>query len=192
MPSRNVLLPVIGFAAVLFLLAASDALVNRNRIVLPFPFGVQAAGNTDATAAKDNGKPVEEILREQKFELVPPAEKSLLERVVPSPDVPRTQAILLDGDRVALFSWVESAQVKTYFNALKEALHISFSPQVKDLRDETLSAPDKPTVNFLTFQDPALSDERFVFVRVRERLFEIHVANGKDAQVSSLLTELTR
>ena len=103
-----------------------------------------------------------------------------------------TYALLLHGDRAGLIAWTESAEVKNYFLALKEALHASFSPRVKDLLDETQRIPGKPPRNFLSFLDECLSPERLVFLRVRERLYEIRITEGNDEAIFRAVDELTQ
>jgi hypothetical protein len=74
---------------------------------------------------------------------------------------------------------------------LKEALHESFSPQVQDLIDDVLSEEEGPERHMLTFLDPNLSDERFVFIRLENRLYEFHITEGKDDSIFALIEELT-
>ena len=57
---------------------------------------------------------------------------------------------------------------------------------------ESPGLPGRPTRNLLTFLDPGLSSERIVFVRVRERLYELHVAPGKDDVLFELVEALTQ
>lgn len=116
---------------------------------------------------------------------------SLITQIVKDGTPVRGLAILHDGDRAGSVTWVESGNVKNYFMALKEALLGTFSPDVTGLKDETLQEEGAPVRNLLTFTDPALSEEKLVFIRVRERLYEFHVADGKDAVMSTLIEELT-
>lgn len=116
---------------------------------------------------------------------------SLITQIVKDGTPVRGLAILHDGDRAGSVTWVESGNVKNYFMALKEALLGTFSPDVSGLKDETLQEEGAPVRNLLTFTDPALSEEKLVFIRVRERLYEFHVADGKDAVMSTLIEELT-
>jgi hypothetical protein len=120
-------------------------------------------------------------------------ELSILRTVVPQQEaMVESHVLLKNGDRAGLIAWVESADVKNYYLALKEALHSSFSPEVRDLLDETQQQPGRPTRNLLTFLDPGLSSERIVFVRVRERLYELHVAPGNDDVLFELVEALTQ
>ncbi len=201
-----------GFTLVLIALGATDAVLtvkehpfaalfqDRNEAV-----GQQGSQNDPADTApatdddtepsapggtpKQEGANVGKILAEQKFEIEPLAESIFLARIIPPEDgVKVTGAILLEnGDRTGVLAWTDSPHVKLYFMALKEALHQSFSPAVKDLVDETQRQEDRPVRNFLSFLDTGISEERIVFVRVRERLYEMHIAPGKDERMFGLL-----
>jgi len=118
-------------------------------------------------------------------------QRSLLSAVVKDPSFVSTRVLLLNGDRAGLLAWIETPDVKQVFFVLKDSLATLFSPEVRDLLDEIQSPAGKPPRNFLTFLDPALSEERFVFVRVRERLFEFHIAPGKDETMYKLVEALT-
>ena len=120
------------------------------------------------------------------------SEKTLLKKIVPSDLTVHSHAILADNDRAGSISWIDSTKVKIYFRALKEALHTSFSPSVSDLIDETQRVKGRPTMNLLTFFDAELSPERIVFVRVRQRLYELHVTEGNDDAIFALIDELTK
>lgn len=120
-------------------------------------------------------------------------ELTILRTVIPAQEAHvEVHVLLRNGDRAGLIAWTESPQVKNYFLALKEALHASFSPHVQDLLDETQRLPGKPPRNFLTFLDEGLSAERLIFLRVRERLYEIRIAEGNDEAMFQLLEELTQ
>lgn len=127
------------------------------------------------------------------FEIENSNELTILRTVIPQGEADvQTYALLIKGDRAGLIAWTESAQVKSYFLALKEALHASFSPRVIDLLDETQRLPGKPPRNFLTFLDEGLSPERLVFLRVRERLYEIRITEGNDEKIFEAVEELTQ
>lgn len=89
-------------------------------------------------------------------------------------------------------SWLENSDVKTIFGNLKQGLQEQFSSKLSDLRDETITVPDGPPVNILSFVDPALSSERLIFLRVRTRLYEIHVAKNGETIVDQLMAELSK
>ncbi len=101
------------------------------------------------------------------------------------------RVILKDNDRLAYFAWIDSPDAKITFTALKEALKTSFSSQLQDLVDETQERPDKPVRNVLSFLDPAIHSERVLFVRVRQRLYEFHIAPGREADIQGLMDALT-
>jgi len=141
---------------------------------------------------KSSGPDVLETLIRSGFSFTENKEVTLLSQIIPS-DIAEVQDYVLmkDNDRVGLLAWTESLQVKVYFIALKEALHTTFSPDMRDLVDETQTRENMPPRNLLTFLDPAISEERIVFVRIRERLYEFHVSKGKDEEIFELVEALT-
>jgi len=113
----------------------------------------------------------------------------MLTQVVKQPV--QTLTLLQNGDRTGSVTWIDSGDVKTYFISLKEGLLAAFSPKVQDLNDETVEGDNQPVRNILTFYDPALSEERLTFVRVRERLYEFHTVLGKEQQMTAVINALT-
>ena len=118
-------------------------------------------------------------------------ETSIMSLLFPDTQI-STLVLLKDNDRIGLLSWTESPRVKVQFLGLKEALHGSFSPAIADLIDETQQREGHPTVNLLTFRDTGISEERLAFVRVRERLYEFHIAQGQEDTVFALIDALTQ
>jgi hypothetical protein len=142
---------------------------------------------------KSSGPNVLQTLTTLGFEIQDSSELTILRSVIPEQEATvMTKALLRNGDRAGLIAWTESPQVKIYFLSLKEALHASFSPRVEDLLDELQRIPGKPPRNFLTFLDPALSPERMVFLRIRERLIELRIAEGHDEAMFKLVEALTQ
>lgn len=118
-------------------------------------------------------------------------EQSLLVRTVPDAELPHTSALLLNNDRLALFIWVQSPHVKEYFTALRTALLQSFSPQVRNLKDETRNEAGKPIRTILRFSDPAISEDQIALVRIQDRLYELHIAKGQEQLADQLIDKLT-
>jgi len=141
---------------------------------------------------KKSGVDPQTIATQLNFTMEETSQKSLLSAVVRDPSLVTTRILLLDGDRAGLLAWIETPDVKQVFLVLKDSLATLFSPEVRDLLDEVQSPPGKAPRNFLTFLDPQLSEERFVFVRIRERLYEFHIAPGKDEAMYRLMEELTK
>lgn len=139
--------------------------------------------------AKQPGVNVDVALKAMGYDTQSSTDLSMIAQVVTGQ--PQTLVLLKNSDRVGSVTWIDSSQVKTFFISLKEGLLSAFSPNVQDLRDETLQGEGQPVRNILTFKDPALSEERLVFVRVRERLYEFHVASGKDAEMQQVIDALT-
>lgn len=171
--------------------SASSEPATRN----PQPSSVEGESSSSSVTGikKAMGPDVLLTLTKLGFEIQASDELTILRTVIPAQEAEvSTFVLLLNGDRSGLIAWTESANVKNYFLALKEALHASFSPRVKDLLDETQRLPGKPPRNFLTFLDEGLSPERLVFLRVRERLYEIRIAEGGDEAMFQLVEELTQ
>ena len=141
--------------------------------------------------AKQSGKPVDDVIVQQGFTTQQTTERTLLAPIVSGKAIVHTVVVLKDGDRAGSVTWVESPQVKFFFIGLKEALISAFSANVKSLTDMTLQEVGKPVRNVLTFEDRALGEEAFAFVRVRERLFEFHIAKAQEASMQALIGALT-
>jgi len=185
----------LGLAIVLLGLGTADALLTD--ALLPAS-DIEQKGpmikppSQPTVAQKSYGPNVLETIVSQRFTFSNTGESSLIERIITDETRVESRTLIKDGDRSGFVAWTDSPRVKVYFLALKEALHTSFSPQVQDLIDETQREPGRPIQNLLTFFDPAISEDRLVFIRVRERLFEFHIAQGKDDLLFGLIEELTK
>lgn len=199
----------LGILTLMIALGATDALLIEGGLPKPVlpdepyasetpqpPQTSSVAGESSSSIAgvkKAMGPDVLLTLTRLGFEIERSSELTILRTVIPEGAAEvNTYALLLHGDRAGLIAWTESAEVKNYFLALKEALHASFSPRVKDLLDETQRIPGKPPRNFLSFLDEGLSPERLVFLRVRERLYEIRITEGNDEAIFRAVDELTQ
>ncbi len=149
--------------------------------------GTQQAGGVSV----NNGPAIEGTIQSLGFTTEQSTELSFLAQVAGSGAQIHSLAILQNNDRVGSVTWIESASVKTDFIALKEALLTAFTPKVQGLQDQTIESPNQPVRNVLSFFDPGLSAEKLTFVRVRERLYEFHIANGKDDVMQQLIDGLT-
>lgn len=153
----------------------------------------EGTGDTPVTGvAKHSGPDVAATIEHLGFQTEATTEMSLIEQVIQDKTAVLGRSILKDGDRAGSVTWVESLEVKTIFNALKESLLPAFSPHVTDLQDRTEAKPGQPVRNILTFYDPGLSEERLAFVRVRERLYEFHIAKGKEEVMMKMIEEVTK
>ncbi len=117
---------------------------------------------------------------------------SFLKVTAPIAETVNVAVLMKNNDRAALIAWIESPDVKDIFGALKAQLQQSFSPQLSGLTDETRTVENGPVINMLSFVDPALSPERIVFLRVRTRLYEIHIAPGAEQDMERLVAELNK
>lgn len=138
---------------------------------------------------KKSSANVDEIIQKLGLTAVQTSESSLLTLSVTAVPV-RTSVLLLRGDRALLFSWIESDDVKDIMTTMKKSLQDEFSVKVTNLLDETRRTPDGPPMDVLRFLDPAISSEEIYILRIRNRLYEIHVAkNGTDV-LAQLMEEL--
>lgn len=141
--------------------------------------------------AKYQGPDIRAISESQGFTVSTSNDETLLQQVAPQGLTIASSTILLNGDRAGSVAWVGSPDVKNIFITLKDALITAFSPQMTDLRDETVQQPGFPVRNILTFLDPTLSEERLVFVRSRERLYEFHIAENAQDRMKQLIEAIT-
>ena len=140
---------------------------------------------------KKSGVDVAAVLAALQFIPTETSEVSLLKLSAPNAN-PDTKVLLMNNDRAALFAWIENDDVKTIFSALKQALQEQFSPKLKDLIDETHPQDNGPPVDVLSFTDPAISPEKVLFLRVRTRLYEFHIAEKSQAAVDQLVAALSQ
>jgi hypothetical protein len=138
---------------------------------------------------KKSSVSVDDVIQKLGLVSVQTSERSLLSISVTTVPV-HTSVLLLRGDRALLFSWIESDDVKDIMTTMKKSLQDQFSVQVSGLLDETRQTPNGPPMDVLRFLDPAISSEEIYILRVRNRLYEIHVAkNGTDV-LAQLMEEL--
>ena len=100
--------------------------------------------------------------------------------------------LLRDEDRVAAVFWYQSDEVAGDMNQLTEELFSRFSPRMHGLVDEVIQREGFAPIDILSFTDPVFSNEQFVFVRIRNSLYEFHVSEEKEGWVQGLLLELAR
>ncbi|NOS68139.1 MAG: hypothetical protein HOO67_07330 [Candidatus Peribacteraceae bacterium] len=143
--------------------------------------------------AKKTEPDVTVIAESQGLSVTETTERNLLSAVLPA--TARTglsaRVLLKDNDRAATIAWIDSRDVKEIFTALRKSLRPKFSVKLLDLIDETQSQAGKPPRDVLSFLDPAINPERLLFVRVRERLYEIHMTEGHEDEVNRLIDALT-
>ncbi len=197
----------IGLCAVLITLGTLDAVVLEG-----FPdsaIGADALGDTpppvldlsdaerdkptppSGAVRKYEGPEVLAVLISNGLTTAETRERMLVSKVIPEGETLHIYALLRSGDRAGAIAWIESPNVKGYWLILKEALHAAFTPQVADLLDETQRREGRPTRNLLTFFDRGLAPERVVFVRVQERLYEFHIADGHSERIFTVIEALT-
>ena len=146
-------------------------------------------GGDTGGVAKAGEADVESTLEAMGLTLASSEDLTFLAQVSRDQEV-QSFTIMKDNDRVGSVSWIDG-DGKHAFISLKEALLSAFSDQVTGLSDKTLQEEGRPTRNVLTFRDPALSEETLTFVRIRERLYEVHAAQNKEDAVNAAIEALT-
>ena len=169
------------FVAVLVGLGTTDALFTRGTLKLPPPEGI----------AKQPGPDVVAVAQAQGFTALETTEKELLTTVLPTTVTLYARVLLKNDDRAATVAWIESPDVKDHFVALKKHLRPLFSSALADLVDRTETPRRRAPRDLLSFRDPEILEGKAVFVRVRERLYELHVKEGQEEQINRLLDALT-
>lgn len=174
-------------------MAGADYLITGTSLPARLAFNgeetTETPKNDAAPVAKSSGPAVQTVLTEAGLEVTASEEPTFLSQIIEKGLTSVT--VLKDGDRAGSITWNESSDVKDSFIALKDGLLESFSAGLRDLKDTTEQEPGHPVRNILRFTDPALSDEELVFVRVRERLFEFHIAPGSEDTMNALIDALT-
>lgn len=162
--------------------AALDAL-TVDRTLTGDLFGWENAAPTTYIASFDH---IMNIIRQEGFSVISTPDTGFLNDVLPD-GLHRERAILLyDGDRAAFLEWVQSESAQRYFLILKTVLHQNFSENVEGVDDEEWNG----SASVLTFHDPALSEEWFLFVRIADQLLEFRVPFGMLEHIRTLLTAI--
>jgi len=147
--------------------------------------------SSQETKREETGNRVQDLLTQLQFTAQESAEDTLLKQVAAGEVPTATFVLLAENDRSALLSWMESPNAGHYFSALKEALSASFSPDMKDLRDEREELPENRMREILSFRDPAISAERITIVHTGNTLYELHIADGQEERINALIDALT-
>lgn len=127
-----------------------------------------------------------DIIRQEGFSVISTPDTGFLNDVLPK-DLPHERAIILyDGDRAAFLEWVQSEHAEQYFLILKTVLHQHFSEYVEGVNDEEWDH----RASVLTFHDPELSEEWFIFMSFADQLLEWRVPSLMMDRIRTLLTEI--
>lgn len=198
MTPRSKILTTVSLIAFLTVLGIADYKLAGDRFTASVDTTTESSmAMSEASAAptgvaKQNGADCAQVIKDLGMSTEKSADLSFIAQVMTKDATISSLAILKDGDRAGSVTWIDSPNVKSSFIALKEALLSAFSPLVADLHDETIDDPRGPTKNVLTFTDPSLSTERLAFVRVRQRLYEFHIATGKEAPMQAVMEGVTK
>ena len=181
-PARKSLVAA-AFVGILVLLGVADGFGTRDSLLLP----EQAV----AGIPKQTGPDIKTIVGTQGLTVLASSEEQLLAKVLP-PGTPMESYVLLqNNDRLATIASVDDPDVRQWLLKLKVVLQASFSPGLRDLIDERQTETGKPPRDILSFFDPSIRSDRVVIVRVRHRLYEFHVTEGKEPVVNGLVDALT-
>lgn len=134
---------------------------------------------------------VQEVFAALSLEQVETSELALLSLLEEASSA-QTVVLLSGGDRAMLFSWIDDDNVKELLSGLKQSLQEQFSDGVQGLIDEARTSDSGVPYDIISFSDPAISSERVVFVRIRTRLYEMHVGAAGEEIIDGLIEELGR
>ncbi|MBI3336339.1 hypothetical protein HYZ98_02110 [Candidatus Peregrinibacteria bacterium] len=127
-----------------------------------------------------------DIIRQEGFSVISTPDTGFLNDVLPD-DLSRERAILLyEGDRAAFLEWIQSEHSERYFLILKTVLHQNFSEDVEGVDDEEWNA----STGVLTFHDPELSEEWFIFMHLADQLLELRVPLPMLDRIRALLAAI--
>lgn len=198
---------LLSVAVVLFLLALGGAdyafverphhLAQQSGASASTIVGWQTASSSDGTPVKKGVQKKAQIditalVSSLSFTMQTTEEKSLMEQVNPSQIPVETRVLLQSNDRAALLAWMDTPDAKTVYVALKQALLQSLSSRATDVSDQALEPADGPPYDLLSFRDPAISEEQFLFIRIRTRLYVFQITSGKESAVRQIVDALTK
>jgi len=104
----------------------------------------------------------------------------------------RSVVLMRDDDRVAAAFWFSDPDAKGLMDMLTAYTFDLLSKDVQRLTDEPIHRNGFAPIDLLAFTDPALSEERMVFAKIRDSLYEFHVSEEKEGWVQGLLLEIAR
>ncbi len=189
MSARLKALTAFGYIAFLVALGITDVTLTSGLTL--YPRDAYQVTRVETGIARQRDPDVFEVFQEMGIETSSTKKESFLSRIVPS-QIPLTSRVLLQNNEgLGFFAYAESPDVRAFFTALKEALHQSFSDDVRDVVDIVEAPENRPVRNVLSFVDPSLSNDKIILLRVRERLYEFHVPEAKEPVVRALIERLT-
>lgn len=169
----------LGFLLILGGVLVADAFQTERSLSARL-LGWEGAVPTERRAPFDH---LMDVVRQEGFSVLSTPDRGFLSEVLPE-DSPRERVILLyDGDRAAFLEWVQLEDAERYFLILKTVLHQTFSEDVEGVDDNEWNT----SVRVLTFLDPKLSEEWFIFMRLADQLLEFRVPFSMLDHVRTLL-----
>lgn len=184
-----------AFLFTLLSLAALDALLVERDLTASLtetPPPPEGASVEPPTPTAKSPRDLPRTIEEQGFFTQPTGEITLLRSVLPLSTPVFSRVLLKEEDRAGFIVWAETSDAQRYFTALKRALFLSFSKDVHGLKDETRTNLNGTEMALLTFVDPAILDERFLFIHIDNHLYEFHIPEGKEKVLDSLFEALTK
>ena len=169
-------------------LGASDAIIEERSLTANL-FSVDSFFGTHESDGAPHSSILLSSFQKQNFSLMDTNEPSLLGAVLADHLPIHTSILMLNDDRAAFAAWTESKDAELYFLALKDVLYDSFSKDVSNLLDES-RMESQTKFHILTFVDPSLSEERFVFVRINELLIEFHIREGYEETIWNFIDSI--
>lgn len=170
-------------------LGAADALIKEHSLTANiFTFATSFKTHDIPEASLASG--LLSSFQDHGFTLTDTREPNILGSVLSDQAPVHTSVIMMNDDRIAFAAWTELSDAELTFLALKEVLHDSFSKEVRELLDES-HLESQTEFHILTFIDPHLSDERFVFVRINQLLIEFHVRDGFEETIWDFIDEFS-
>lgn len=136
------------------------------------------------------------IAREAGFDFLPVSgrEQSFLAKVLPESHkhILRSIVLLQGEERVAAIYWYRSSSSDSHLHTVKSWMYELFSGEMTNLVDETLTREELAPITVLAFTDPSMSEERFLFAKIRDHLYEFHFQQQREPLIHGLLQELAR
>lgn len=173
---------------VLIGLGISDALIKERSLTAQL-FNINTLFETNNGKAISLVSSLVSSFKKENFSLVETDEPSILGSVLTDHSPVHTSILMVNNDRAAFAAWNEGKDAEMYFLVLKDVLYDSFSKDVHDLLDES-RIESQTKFHILTFVDPSLSEERFVFVRINELLIEFHIREGFEETIWNFIDSL--
>ena len=112
----------------------------------------------------------------------------MLDQLLPQEEIHKF-TLLQEHDRIGSISFVRTEDAFDLFLALKQTLSLSFSPDVRNLKDEQKTS-NKGQSLLLQFYDPALNSESMILGASVDFLYEFHSVEEHTETMQDLIKNL--